>query len=376
VIGKAISPTVIHLQTILAAMRPAWGNPRGLRARSVGVNLFMADFATKLDRDRALEGTPWMVGRHAVLLQEYNPNLKPSEIRFESMDIWVRILDIPIGWMNEKKGGKLARLVGPMRKLDVDDQGEASGSYFRARIGIPINKPLRRWVTTENEKTNSKVRYDLQYEKLPYYCFSCGLIGHSELECPEPAERDETGKLPYDRKLRAPDDRRKKMQNFSQAAASASWNSGSRDSGEYIHKYSKSSPNNDATHSPEKREMERVLEMSSPLSKSVDPPESYKDSELAKQLFPLENQVPIPLQKKCKTTRGNNPKLKLVSSGSDIREASETDTRSGPFALMDPNQSVAEGTKKQKMELSSFNNLSVEAANVVQPRRAQCESYA
>jgi hypothetical protein len=38
---------------------------------------------------------------------------------------------------------------------------------------------------------------------------------------------------------------------------------------------------------------------------------------------------------------------------------------------MDPDQSVAEGTKKQKMELSSFNNLSVEAANVVQPRRAQ-----
>lgn len=68
VIGKVLSPTVLHLQTIMGAMRPAWGNPRGLRARSVGENMFIADFLTLADKDRALDGTPWLVGRHAVLL--------------------------------------------------------------------------------------------------------------------------------------------------------------------------------------------------------------------------------------------------------------------------------------------------------------------
>lgn len=43
VIGKALSPSVLHLQTIMGAMKPAWGNPRGLQARSVGDNLFIDD---------------------------------------------------------------------------------------------------------------------------------------------------------------------------------------------------------------------------------------------------------------------------------------------------------------------------------------------
>ena len=43
-IGKVLSPTTLHLQTIMGAMRPAWGNPRGLRARSVSDNLFIVDF--------------------------------------------------------------------------------------------------------------------------------------------------------------------------------------------------------------------------------------------------------------------------------------------------------------------------------------------
>jgi hypothetical protein len=31
--------------------------------------------------------------------------------------------------------------------------------------------------------------FHLQYEKLPFYCFGCGLLGHGELECKTPADR-------------------------------------------------------------------------------------------------------------------------------------------------------------------------------------------
>lgn len=45
-IDKCMSSSVLHIQTILSAMRPAWGNPRGLQIRSVEGNLFIAEFAT------------------------------------------------------------------------------------------------------------------------------------------------------------------------------------------------------------------------------------------------------------------------------------------------------------------------------------------
>ena len=39
------------------------------------------------------------------------------------------------------------------------------------------------------------------------------------MECPNPAERDEEGKLPYDVNLRAPEERRRRPQSFAGAAA-------------------------------------------------------------------------------------------------------------------------------------------------------------
>lgn len=45
VIGKVLWPASLHITTIRNAMRPAWGNPFGLKLRSVGEkseNLFIA----------------------------------------------------------------------------------------------------------------------------------------------------------------------------------------------------------------------------------------------------------------------------------------------------------------------------------------------
>jgi hypothetical protein len=75
---------------------------------------------------------------------------------------------------------------------------------------MEIGKPVRRGVLLWN-KTEELRWFQSQYEKLPYYCFACGIIGHSELECNNPAVRDEFGKLPYDIQLRAPEDRRRRV---------------------------------------------------------------------------------------------------------------------------------------------------------------------
>lgn len=65
----------------------------------------------------------------------------------------------------------------------------------------------------------SNVWYDIHYKNLPFYCKSCDLIGHYELDCPTPALRDVEGKLPYGGALRAPDDKKKKLASFGEAAS-------------------------------------------------------------------------------------------------------------------------------------------------------------
>ncbi|KAK3129161.1 hypothetical protein QOZ80_6BG0472640 [Eleusine coracana subsp. coracana] len=221
-IGKVMSPSSLHISTIAGAMRPAWGNPYGLLLRSVGEkkdSMFIAEFASAVDKKKALEGSPWIVGKYSVILQEYKETLKASDVIFTRMEMWVRILNLPFGWMNDKRGARVAGLIGDLVKMDVDAHGKASGPYLRARVAVEINKPLRRGVMLQSAQNAVPEWYDIQYEKLPFYCFSCGLMGHLDSECKNPQPRDAEGKLPYEKKkLRAPDDRRKPM-SFGQAAS-------------------------------------------------------------------------------------------------------------------------------------------------------------
>jgi hypothetical protein len=59
-----------------------------------------------------------------------------------------------------------------------------------------------RGFSIETKKRKAVDWFPIQYERLPYFCFSCGCIGHSENFYPTPVERDEEGKLPYSASLR------------------------------------------------------------------------------------------------------------------------------------------------------------------------------
>lgn len=208
--GKVLSPTVLHIQTIMAALRPAWGNPKGMNPRSVGNNIFIVEFATKADKDRVEAGAPWSVGKHAVLINNFDAKQKPSEVCFDKLTLWARIKNPRFELMNKLWGETLGAKLGKVEKVEVDSQGRAWGDYLRIRVTVDITKPLLRWVTAYSKKHKQLETYKVVYERLPHYCFSCGLLGHSSMECPTPSERDEEGKLPWNAdRLCVKDDRKR-----------------------------------------------------------------------------------------------------------------------------------------------------------------------
>lgn len=89
-------------------------------------------------------------------------------------------------------------LIGSVIKMDVDSDGKASGAFLRARVAIEIDKPLRRRVLLHMSRSKEPKWFAVQYERLPFYCYGCGVLGNSEIECPRPIPHNEDGKIPYD----------------------------------------------------------------------------------------------------------------------------------------------------------------------------------
>jgi hypothetical protein len=209
-IGKVLSPNSLHIQTIMSALRPAWGNPKGLMAKLVADNVFIMKFESSADRDRVKECAPWMVGKHVLILNDFDQRQKPSEVSFNRIMLWAKIQNPRFELMNKRWGEFLGAKIGEVEGVDVDSEGRAWGNAIRVRVSVDITKPLMRVVSAYSKKNKEYERYEVKYEKLPHYCFSCGIIGHSSLECPTPGVRDADGKLPYNAdRLCVKEDRKK-----------------------------------------------------------------------------------------------------------------------------------------------------------------------
>ena len=314
-----------------------------------------------------------MIGKYAVILQNYDAKLRPSDVCFDRMSIWARILNLPFGWMNAKKGEKAARSIGTVEKIDVNEKGKASGSFLRARVAMEINKPLRRGLFLRDEEKKANVWYDIQYEKLPFYCKSCGLMGHSELDCPTPALRGANGKLPYDIDLRAPDDSlKKKLASFGETASemfsagsfTSRANGRSRSSGK-----AKGMSSGESTDHVEKGE-----EMSSPLKERNDSSQEGKGNSMAANKLGVDSDNAQQQQKRKPTTSadasgGGSSDLNLQPEGSNaLVPAGFVNTMLNQLRDSSGSQGGVDGLKKPRR--SNTNARSAAAART-QPRQAQ-----
>ncbi|KAE8788684.1 hypothetical protein D1007_37255 [Hordeum vulgare] len=164
IVGKVLDPNILHISTIKATLRPVWGNPKGLEFHSLGANRFLAEFGCKADKDRVKEGSPWTISKHCILLTDFDPSLKPGDVCFDSLSMWVRILNLPFNLMNDDRG--------KVEKMDVDNKGRAWGDYLRARISIDVNQPLMQCVSVFSQKRRVTAVYQVRGFDGPWKFFA------------------------------------------------------------------------------------------------------------------------------------------------------------------------------------------------------------
>jgi hypothetical protein len=191
VIGKVCSPRILVIGAFERAMQKAWGLHVVAQFKDLGENRFVVKFLSEGDWKHIKNGGPWQFDFSVVLLKDFDGSIRPSDIVFDTMDIWVRVLDLPMDMMNQVYGELIGGWIGKYISVDVDEEGMAWGKDLRIRVAVRVDQPLVRGVPLKESNDESEGRwFDIKYERVPHFCFDCGRLVHPEGRCS--AEKAET----------------------------------------------------------------------------------------------------------------------------------------------------------------------------------------
>ncbi|KAM0904538.1 hypothetical protein ACQ4PT_017980 [Festuca glaucescens] len=171
-------------------------------------NFFIITFNREGDYKFVEQGGPWIHLGVACLIALFVDSAQPSEAVLDIVRLWVRFYDVPWKKQTKEYGELLGSKFGKVVIVDVDAEGLELSEYLRVRIDWPLNQRLLARFKITKGQLNPMI-YHMPYERVPYFCFHCGFIGHNEEQC----ERRIMGTplLHYDATLRC--SRKRKFQS-------------------------------------------------------------------------------------------------------------------------------------------------------------------
>jgi hypothetical protein len=146
VVGKVFSPRKLIIGAFERAMQRAWGLHGPAHFKEIGDNRFVVRFTVEGDWRHVMKNGPWQFDFNVIMLKDYAGSTRPSDMVFEEMDIWVRVLDLPMDYMNRAYNELIGNWIGKFISVEVDEDGMAWGKDLRIRVAVRVDQPLVRGV--------------------------------------------------------------------------------------------------------------------------------------------------------------------------------------------------------------------------------------
>lgn len=141
-------------------------------------------------------------------MEAFDPDKTVEEYDFNLIPMWVRVFGLPLGSMNRATGELIGKDFHELLDVDVGHDGKAVGKFLRIKVKLNIQEPLMRGFMLDREKekgnddtvmedpTQKKKKKKVlwcrfEYEYLPDFCYTCGIVGHCEKECMQKPVRGE-----------------------------------------------------------------------------------------------------------------------------------------------------------------------------------------
>ncbi|KAE8683683.1 hypothetical protein F3Y22_tig00111192pilonHSYRG00006 [Hibiscus syriacus] len=184
IIARIIGYQRIDSEVVLRVFRLIWGHARLLDSCILKDNMFLFKFKTLSDKQAILKRTPWSFEETLLAIAHFDPNLSLEEFDFRPLGVWVRIFELPLGYMKVEIAEKIENRIGNIIATDTRSGEGRMGDYLHVRVEIDCSKPLRRCAKMGVLANGEPRKCLLKYERLPSFYHRCGIIGHVLTECP------------------------------------------------------------------------------------------------------------------------------------------------------------------------------------------------
>ncbi|MBA0752012.1 hypothetical protein Gogos_000893 [Gossypium gossypioides] len=115
---------------------------------------------------------------------------------FNLSRFWVRIFNLPFECMDRRVAMDVDGAIEEVIAIDWRDRDGGWTEYIRLRVIIDSSKPLLRVVQFVNREGVISA-CGIKYERLPTFCYNCGLISHSTQKCEKTIIQSKSNETSY-----------------------------------------------------------------------------------------------------------------------------------------------------------------------------------
>ncbi|KAF5203904.1 zinc knuckle (CCHC-type) family protein [Thalictrum thalictroides] len=144
-------------------------------------------FNKEADYTFVLENGPWDIHGFVMSFKEWSRDIILSDFEFPFFPMWIQIFGLPLERHSAKNVNMIGTLFGQVLKVDSVGSAEGRTPYARVQVKFNIHNPIKKEANVRLSEGKTII-VAFKYERLPLYCFYCGLIGHDHGVCKEMKE--------------------------------------------------------------------------------------------------------------------------------------------------------------------------------------------
>ncbi|MBA0730767.1 hypothetical protein Golax_022563, partial [Gossypium laxum] len=178
-VGKIMAIEKPNREAMYRVLRSLWLTKYEVNFVALNEEVIMVKFGYVEDRNRILNMMPWLFDNclFAMLPFVKDKELETNEFNFSSF--WLRIYNIPLEYMERQIAMDVGKAIGELVAIDWKDRNGGWTEVMRLlKVKINVSNLLRRVVRLVG-RNGVEMVCAIKFERLPAFCYYCGIIGHT-----------------------------------------------------------------------------------------------------------------------------------------------------------------------------------------------------